>query len=138
MYSLSSAKRSVYILPAYPAAALLLGAWWSGSTGREAPSRGELTLSQWATYATAILLGSVGALLIALALGLDLLAPLRNLVDTRDAANLALVEAIAATHRLPLAAGGAAILAAVSLLPRMLRNHSGDGAFCLIFCMCSV
>lgn len=51
-FSLASGKRAVYILPLYPAVALLLGAWW-GSLGRE-----TATEDVWVTSAAGVALAA--------------------------------------------------------------------------------
>ncbi len=51
-FSLASGKRAVYILPLYPAFALLLGAWW-GSLGRE-----TATEDVWVTSAAGVALAA--------------------------------------------------------------------------------
>jgi hypothetical protein len=48
-FTLSSGKRGVYILPLYPAAALLVGAWWSNL------EKGDI-YARWLVFVTAVLL----------------------------------------------------------------------------------
>jgi hypothetical protein len=61
--TLSSGKRGVYILPLYPAAALLIGAWWSNVEKGDVHAR-------WLTSATALLM----AVLTLFSIGLFVLA----------------------------------------------------------------
>jgi len=115
-FSLAASKRAVYLLVAYPAAAVLLGAWWSelqqASTGPSAPMRWLLraTVGVAAAAAALILL-----LLLANAVGLDPLAWIRPLLHRRDQANLPLVRAVLA-EQWPIALAWAGALATAAAL----------------------
>jgi 4-amino-4-deoxy-L-arabinose transferase-like glycosyltransferase len=109
-YSLASAKRSVYLLPLYPAAALLIGWWWDRlARGADVPramrGRGART--------AAALLCAAAALPLAVALAeIAGLAPFRliePLLHPTDRANLPIVRAILAGH-------AAAVLAALGVI----------------------
>ena len=66
LFSLSSGKRAIYILPLYPACALVLGAWWSEMESKAKIDKVTLTIGY--VIATIYLLG------VALALGWRLTA----------------------------------------------------------------
>jgi 4-amino-4-deoxy-L-arabinose transferase-like glycosyltransferase len=92
-YSLSASKRSNYILSAYPAAALMIGAWWRALArdGAALPPRVRKVVQGVVLLlaaATAILL----LLVLAHALGLDPLAWIRPLLHRKDQQNLPLVR----------------------------------------------
>jgi 4-amino-4-deoxy-L-arabinose transferase-like glycosyltransferase len=94
-YSASASKRTVYLLPIYPAAALLLGAWWSRIVND--PDAVPLLLVRvLRAVAVALALAVVVAVLILLATGLgaDPFAALRPLLHPKDQANLPLLEGV--------------------------------------------
>lgn len=94
-YSISQSKRTVYLLPIYPAAALLLGAWWNrlGSEPHAAP---PLLVTALRVVAVTLALGLVAflALLLAVGAGADPLAWLTPLLHPKDQENLPLVAAL--------------------------------------------
>ncbi len=91
-FSLASGKRSNYILPVYPALALLLGVWWQELMDRAAAfSPAVLRLSK----ASAVLLGGGFAVIVVSLLahgsGVDLAHLVSPFLHPRDQANLPLV-----------------------------------------------
>ncbi len=75
--SLALGKRSVYILPLYPAVALLFAAWWSDlSLGVSA----ETGWAKTAVYAIATVFGLAGVTLAAQAVGFDVVAAAQRFV----------------------------------------------------------
>ncbi len=94
-YSASAGKRTVYILPAYPAVALLLGAWWSGLI-RASPlltPRVHRTLRAINAIGAAALIVML-LIVVASALGAQPLSLLTPLLHPRDQANLPLIQEI--------------------------------------------
>jgi 4-amino-4-deoxy-L-arabinose transferase-like glycosyltransferase len=94
-YSASASKRTVYLLPTYPAAALLLGAWWSRIV--DDPDGAPLLLVRvLRAVGVALALGVVASVLVLLATGLgaDPFAVLRPLLHPKDQANLPLMERV--------------------------------------------
>ena len=98
-YSASSSKRTVYILPVYPAIALLLGAWW------QEIRRGEIDLPPGflalLKAAGALCCGVVGLAIIgviAQAGGFDPLGLIRPFLHPKDQSNLPLFTGIVADH----------------------------------------
>ena len=91
-FSLASGKRSNYILPVYPALALLLGVWWQELMDRAAAfSPAVVRLSK----ASAVLLGGGFAVIVVSLLahgaGIDLAHLVSPFLHPRDQANLPLV-----------------------------------------------
>lgn len=91
-FSLASGKRSNYILPVYPALALLLGVWWQELMDRAATcSPAVVRLSK----ASAVLLGGGFAVIVVSLLahgaGIDLAHLVSPFLHPRDQANLPLV-----------------------------------------------
>jgi 4-amino-4-deoxy-L-arabinose transferase-like glycosyltransferase len=91
-FTLASGKRTNYILPLYPAAALLFAVWW------EALTEGALASSVWATRlarVNAFILSAVSVLvflfLIAHSAGFDLDHIVSPFLHPRDRANLPMV-----------------------------------------------
>ena len=115
-YSISSSKRSVYILPIYPAIALLLGAWWQELRQGEIDlPRGFLQLIQALGYVCFGVVGLAILGVIAQAAGLDPLGIIRPFLHPKDQSNLPLFTGIVADHPVAfglwfLAVGGAMIL----------------------------
>jgi len=95
IYSVSQGKRTVYLLPVYPAAALLLGAWWR-SVATDPRSASPILLRMLRFVAIGLAAALVGAIVLLLALGFssEPLAWLRPLLHEKDRANLPLVEAL--------------------------------------------
>jgi 4-amino-4-deoxy-L-arabinose transferase-like glycosyltransferase len=94
-YSLSESKRTVYLLPIHPAAAMLLGAWWSelAEGSAEMPPAVERILRLVAALLGVALIGAVG-LLLAERSGLAPFDALAPLLHEKDRANLPLVREI--------------------------------------------
>lgn len=87
-FSLAGSKRPVYILPAYPALALLIGHWAAGLI----EGQGATKLSAWPLRATVWLISVAIALVAVLTVletsGLSLLGTIEPLLSANDAANL--------------------------------------------------
>jgi 4-amino-4-deoxy-L-arabinose transferase-like glycosyltransferase len=94
-YSLSQSKRTVYLLPIYPAAALLLGAWWSQLAARpdSLPPRLLRALNVAAIGLAAVLILAI-VLLLTVGFGAEPLSALRPLLHAKDRANLPLLEGL--------------------------------------------
>jgi len=98
-YSASDSKRSVYILPLYPAVALLLGAWWQ--TLRQSTAAIPETFSwllRCSGYLSLLTLGLAVTVVLAQILGHDPLSIIRPLLHPRDQHNLPFFTAIVAGH----------------------------------------
>ena len=92
-YSLMSGKRTVYILPMYPALALLMGAWWARirSEGvRGASWLRPVTMSVASVLAVGVAICAV--IIITELCGLSTLELIAPLLHSRDQANLGLVS----------------------------------------------
>ena len=94
--SIAIGKRSVYILPLYPAVALLFGAWWGRLTeGGFSSARS----AQAAAAVSAAVLLLVAATLAAQALGWNLLGWIEYFLRPKDREGLAFVGAAIGRHR---------------------------------------
>lgn len=122
--SLALGKRSVYILPLYPAVALLFGAWWKQLSDGAFASTGWVKA---AVYAIAAVFLFAGVLLAAQALGWDLLGIVQSFLRPKDRAGLGLVAELLHRFR-PLLLMSAALstLASVFLI-REARKNSWSG-----------
>jgi 4-amino-4-deoxy-L-arabinose transferase-like glycosyltransferase len=127
-YSASSGKRSVYVLPAYPAAALLLAAWWA-RLDADHPRAEASASARCGAYACIVTIGVCALLFGSLAAGVAPIGLVRRLVSPRDAANVDLVRAVAAGNRLPLAIVAALEMAAAIAMIRALRRQSWSTLF---------
>ena len=129
-YSASSSKRTVYILPIYPAIALLLGAWWQELRRGEIDlPQGFIRLIQAAGYVgfSVVSLAVIGV--IAQASGLDPLGVIRPFLHPKDQSNLPLFTGIVADHPVAFAFWFFGVGGAMILLVRGLRSQSWDGVF---------
>jgi 4-amino-4-deoxy-L-arabinose transferase-like glycosyltransferase len=99
-FSLSAAKRSVYLLPLYPALALLVGAGIAGASDDGRPARAARLAAR--LYAPALLV--LAAIAGALATGADPTALARRLLRAADAASVPALVAAARAAAWPLAA----------------------------------
>ncbi len=117
--SLALGKRSVYILPLYPAAALLFGAWWSDL------ARGASEERAWAkaaAYAIAAAFALAGVTLAVQALGLDVVAAAERFVRPRNREGLALVAGLLQNFRATLFFCAAVFLAGAVFSIREARR----------------
>jgi len=137
-YSIPASKRSVYILPAYPAGALLLGLVLGPGPEGDGPRK----LAGWAFSASAIVLAVAGFLTLLISLGVPLDALVAPLLEPKDlqgmnaalvalrdnpwivlVASLAILAGAAGTVR---AAGGAHWLrASVTFTVALLALYAG-------------
>jgi 4-amino-4-deoxy-L-arabinose transferase-like glycosyltransferase len=98
-YSAAKSKRSVYILPLYPAVALLVGAWWQELRhGNVALSTAFFRLIQASGYLCLLLAGVVMVAIGFQALGYDPLAVIRPLLHPRDQSNLPMFTGIVSAY----------------------------------------
>ena len=98
-YSAASGKRSVYILPLYPAIALLLAAWWEELRhGKTTVPPTLLWLIRGSGYLCLALVIVVMVGVGAQYLGADPLALIRSWLHPKDQSNLPLFTGIVAAH----------------------------------------
>jgi 4-amino-4-deoxy-L-arabinose transferase-like glycosyltransferase len=98
-YSAASGKRSVYILPLYPAIALLLAAWWEElRQGKTTVPPPLLLLIRGSGYLCLALVIVVMIGVGAQYLGADPLALIRSWLHPKDQSNLPLFTGIVAAH----------------------------------------
>jgi hypothetical protein len=117
--SLALGKRAVYILPLYPAVALLFGAWWQRLI------EGEFSSLRWvqgAAIVIASLLSLVAAILIAQALGWNLLGWVQSFLRAKDREGLASLSRAMNEHRTAIFVYSALMVAAVVALIRAAAN----------------
>ena len=129
-YSASSSKRTVYILPIYPAIALLLGAWWQElRRGEIALPQGFLMLMKAAGYGCCgvVSLASIGV--IAHAGGFDPLGLIRPFLHPKDQSNLPLFTGIVADHPVAFAVWFMGVGGAMVLLVWGLRRQAWERVF---------
>jgi 4-amino-4-deoxy-L-arabinose transferase-like glycosyltransferase len=100
-YSAATSKRSVYILPLYPAVALLLGAWWQElRQGQVALPRAVLVLLRGSGYVCFGLVIIALTAVLAQLLGYDPLSLIRPLLHPKDQSNLPIFTGIVSTRPL--------------------------------------
>lgn len=117
--SLALGKRTVYILPLYPAVALLFGAWWQRLSAGESSSG----WAKGAALAAAALLALVSGALLAEALGWNPLNFLQPFLRPRDREGLALVADAMDRHRAAIFIYSVVSAAAAVLLVRAARKN---------------
>ena len=129
-YSASSSKRTVYILPIYPAIALLLGAWWQELRRGEIDlPPGFLTLLK---AAGAVCCGAIGLALIgviAQAGGFDPLGLIRPFLHPKDQSNLPMFTGIVADYPEAFAGWFLGVGGALVLLVWGLRRQAWERVF---------
>lgn len=136
-FMVAAGKRTVYLLPAYPAAALLLGVWWSRLTAGE-PAQAPAwvrTVRGVALAATALVL-VLAAAVVAEALGwqpLDLLSPFLHHTDRE---NLPLVHQIIRSHPVAFISWAALLgIIGTSLAATTRRKHWAGAFAALALCV---
>jgi 4-amino-4-deoxy-L-arabinose transferase-like glycosyltransferase len=129
-YSAASGKRSVYILPLYPAVALLLGAWWQRLRveGQES-SNATLWLVRLSGYLCAALFLLSGGVLITQAVGGDFLAHIRPFLHPKDQGNLPLFARFVADRLVIIFAWLSLTGLTALFLLRALSKHSWGYVF---------
>lgn len=92
-YSISQSKRTVYLLPIYPAAALLMGAWWQQiSDEPESVSARLIRTMRAVSIVPMIVFVAAIVLLLVIGFGADVLSPIVPLLRSRDQNNLTFLE----------------------------------------------
>jgi len=100
-YSAATSKRSVYILPLYPAVALLLGAWWQElRQGEVALPHTVLLLLRGSGYICLVTFLLAIAAVLAQFSAHDPLAVIRPLLHPKDQSNLPIFTGIVMAHPL--------------------------------------
>jgi hypothetical protein len=123
-YSAATSKRSVYILPLYPAVALLLGAWWQElRQGRVALPRTVLLLLQGSGYVCFGLVVVTLTVVLAQLLGYDPLSLIRPLLHPKDQSNLPIFTGIVSTRPLAFVLWFGVVGPAALLLVRAVRRQ---------------
>lgn len=99
LFSCAGSKRAVYLLPAYPAYAMLVARAWVVVAQRAPSSLTNVLLAVGASLSSFVL-AVVGTVVLAGALGAPLAEWLRGLVSNADANNVAPILVAATEHRL--------------------------------------
>ena len=124
-FSLAGSKRSVYLLPAYPALAVLTARWWAlrvGDTQRSATVTAVVAITALVLSLPAV----VGGLH---AIGIPLLEQLKAHVSAGDAANLPAVAAALDAHRVWIAVWALAVWACLYTTVEYARRGRLTHAF---------
>jgi 4-amino-4-deoxy-L-arabinose transferase-like glycosyltransferase len=135
-YSAADAKRSVYLLALYPAAALITGWWWQEVARGTRPAR--WLEGRPARIVVAVLCGIALVPLasaIAEGLGFAPLSLLAPVLQPKDRANLPLVRGIIDSHLLLVVLGSAALVGALIAALRAIQRRKPAGllAACTVF-----
>ena len=135
-YSISQSKRTVYILPVYPAASLLLGAWWQElADKRVEASRAMSRALMVAAVAMILVVLLAGGILLGTMLGAKPLLALAPLLKTKDLESLPLVQEILRAH-LPILGTWVALLVPIcGLFLYSARTERWANAFAAIFAL---
>ena len=129
-YALSGSKRPVYLLPLYPAVALLLAVWW------QELQRGTVALARplsWPVHASGslsvVFVSAVILLVLAQLLGYDALALIRSLLTAKQQHELPFFAAIVAAHGLAFWLWVAAATVSTVLLATSLKQQRWSQVF---------
>jgi 4-amino-4-deoxy-L-arabinose transferase-like glycosyltransferase len=124
--SLALGKRSVYILPLYPAVALLFGAWWSELSAGTAATLG------W-TKAAALIIAAffavIGVTIAAQAIGVDVVAAAPRFMRPKNRDGMMLIADLLSRYRATLLFCAAVSLAGAAFLIREARRNAWNGVF---------
>ena len=124
-YSISQSKRTVYLLPIYPAVCLLLGAWWSRiAAAPEALPPLIARVLRGVSVALALALVFAVGLLLAVGFGLDPLSWVGRFLHPKDQANLPLLENLLRTRFVSFALFVAALVPMLAVFLLSLRQRS--------------
>src|SRR5262249_20830396 len=123
-YSAASSKRSVYILPLYPAVALLLGAWWQElRQGRIALPRVVFLLLQACGYVCFGVVSLAVAIVGAQFLGRDPLSVIRPFLHPKDQSDLPIFTSLVSTRPVAFLAWFAVVGPSALMLVRAVRRQ---------------
>jgi len=130
-YSLAGSKRAVYLLPAYPPAALLLGAWIDRHAASSAARAGvsRSVVARISGMCAGAALTTIALVVAAQAVGLPLARLLEPWMNPKDADNLAVVARSLESHRVLVLAWATASLAAAAVVARSLARARTWPAF---------
>lgn len=129
-YSISQSKRTVYLLPVYPAAALLLGDWWRRITEDPGAVSPRLTrVLQAACVLMAVAVVATILVLLAAGFGAEPLSVLRSLLHPKDQANLPLIENLLRTRFLSFSLFVAALVPMMGIFFVSLRQRNWSVLF---------
>jgi 4-amino-4-deoxy-L-arabinose transferase-like glycosyltransferase len=128
-FTAASGKRSVYLLPAYPAAALLLAAWWSKLDDPGEHGLAYSRAARIAVSACAVAFAAIAALLAALAAGADPVGAVHGFLAPADAANVEFARGVAHHHRRWLLLAAALEAVAAAVVVRGARQRAWTLAF---------
>jgi len=132
-YSISQSKRTVYLLPLYPAAALLLGRWWSGVVEGSTPMPPLVArVLRFGCQLLAALVVLVVALLLASALGADPLGWLKPLLHPKDQENVPLFQELLRSRFIVFLVWGAVLLPLMGLLARGAKRGRWGTVFACV------
>ncbi len=132
-YSISQSKRTVYLLPIYPAVALLLGEWWGRIA--EAPFSIPPLLERALRIVSIAVAGTVLiaiVFLLAAGLGSDPLAWLHPFLHPKDQVNLPLLETLLRTRFSSFALFVAALVPMMAIFLLSLRQRNWTLLFAAI------
>ena len=127
-FSVADAKRSVYLLPIFPALAMLLGL----GVARPPATGWVQGLARAGSALYPVLFGGLGVGALALASGLDVVALVRPWLKPRDAQNTMALVAVTRDAALPLLALGLGALVAAWLAARARRRGDWYGLVCIV------
>lgn len=124
-YSMSESKRTVYLLPIYPAVALLLGDWWRRIADDPAAVSPLLT-GVLRAVSVVMAVGIVVAILVLLAAGFgaEPFPWLQSLLHPKDQANLPLLESLLRTRFVSFALFAAALVPMMAIFFVSLRQKN--------------
>jgi hypothetical protein len=126
LFSLAASKRSVYLLPCFPAVALLIGHWISSSGSKEPLPR----MLRIACLAIAAIVGTAIGLIALQAIGIPAIGWIEHVVGNEsDRANLAALVEIAGSMRSPLLIWATAALGLLGLATHSLLGRRRIAGF---------
>jgi len=125
MFSLAGSKRAVYLLPAYPAYAMLIATAF-GRVMRERPGAGAGVALAAGAAASAVVLTIVGVVVLAGTAAVPLDGWIRGLVSDADVNNVTPMLAATREHWAVVVPCGVAMLAAAWITLRALRRSRWD------------
>ena len=132
-YSASSSKRSVYILPLYPAVALLLGAWWQElRKGTIVFPRAFSWLMQGSGYLCLLTVGLAMTIVLAQFFGLDPLGVIRPFLHPKDQSNLPFFSGIVSAYPLAFLLWFCVVGPAALVLLRRIKSQQWGWVFTML------
>ncbi len=129
LFSFAGSKRPVYILPAYPPLAILVGHWIAGLGDHGETRKPALWLLRVTVWLLSVIIALLTGVVVLETAGLSLLGTIEPFLSANDTANLPAVSSALRAHPLIMLGWAVATALLLALLARASRRAAWPRAF---------